>query len=154
MEIQDANQLQQALARTQRPDRDQHALLIADAVATRGECVRSRVGAVLVDFRGRLRGSGFNGVGPGESSCLDGSCPRGRMSYEQQPAGGSYENCKAIHAEENLLINSESRDQINGTVYLTRPPCEKCTRLLRIAGIAKAVYRTSGRQVETKVLTH
>ncbi|MFB7420714.1 cell division protein DedD [Streptomyces sp. NPDC056210] len=131
-----------------RPDDDAWALGIAKEVATKGECRRSKVGAVLIDFRGRLRGAGYNGVAPKEASCLQGACPRGLLSYEEQPAGGSYANCKAVHAEENLLFNSESADQVGGTVYVTRSPCEGCERRLRIAGVSRVVWLDEGGKKE------
>lgn len=93
---------------------------------------------------GRLRGSGINGVAPGEESCLDGACPRGLLSFEEQPPGGSYGNCIAVHAENNLLINSAEQDLIGGTVYITRAPCDGCLRLLRIAHVSRVVWRVDG----------
>jgi dCMP deaminase len=47
-----------------RPDWDDYFLGIARAVAARGECVRSRVGAVLVRDN-RIVATGYNGVPAG-----------------------------------------------------------------------------------------
>jgi dCMP deaminase len=130
-----------------RPGVDANWLDAAEVIARRGECRRSKVGAVLVNKMGRLRGSGVNGVAPKEESCLQGACPRGLLSYEEQPAGGTYGNCIAIHAENNLLINSAEQDLIGGTVYITRAPCDGCLRQLRIAHVSRVVWK-DGLQIE------
>lgn len=61
-----------------RPTKSEWAMGMALAASTRGECTRRRVGAVVIDSRGRLAGAGYNGSEPGGPSCLDGGCPRGR----------------------------------------------------------------------------
>ncbi|MFJ8930632.1 deoxycytidylate deaminase [Streptomyces sp. NPDC102364] len=125
-----------------RPSWDEWALGIADAVAPRGDCTRSRVGAVLLDRRRRVVMSGMNGTVPGEPGCLAGACPRGQLSYAEVPAGSDYGNCIAIHAEENLLINARREDLEGGTVYVTRAPCYRCLPRLKAAGVARVVWRT------------
>lgn len=134
-----------------RPDVDTNWLDTVEIIARRGECRRSRVGALLVNRIGRLRGSGVNGVAPGEKSCLAGACPRGLLSYDEQSAGGSYGNCIAVHAENNLLINSTEQDLIGGTVYITRAPCNGCLRLLRIARVSRVVWREEGSKAEIEL---
>lgn len=128
---------------SERPRWDEWALGVADAVAARGDCTRSQVGAVLLDRRRRLCAAGYNGTPPGEKSCLtDGWCPRGRLTYEQIPKGSDYGNCISIHAEENLLIHANREDLRGGTVYITRAPCERCLTRLRVAGVWRVVWRT------------
>lgn len=61
-----------------RPDWDDWAFGIVNAVATRGDCTRRRVGALIVDTNHRIAGAGYNGGRPGGPSCLEGDCPRGR----------------------------------------------------------------------------
>ncbi|MGW0087815.1 deoxycytidylate deaminase [Streptomyces sp. NPDC003328] len=125
-----------------RPTWDDWALGIADAVATRGDCTRSKVGAVLLDRAHRVCASGYNGFVPGASGCLEGFCPRGRLTYDQVPAGSDYGNCIAIHAEENLLIHARREDLDGGTVYITRAPCYRCLPRLQAAGVFRVVWRT------------
>ncbi|MFD7553006.1 deoxycytidylate deaminase [Streptomyces sp. NPDC059835] len=127
---------------SERPPWDEWALGIADAVAPRGDCTRSRVGAVLLDRRRRVVMSGMNGTVPGERGCLAGACPRGLTTYDEIPAGSDYGNCIAIHAEENLLIHARREDLDGGTVYVTRAPCYRCLPRLKAAGVARVVWRT------------
>ncbi|MGW6597877.1 deoxycytidylate deaminase [Streptomyces sp. NPDC055036] len=125
-----------------RPSWDDWALAIADAVAARGDCIRSQVGAILLDRRKRLCGSGYNGTVPRDPGCLtDGWCPRGGFSCDQIPKGSDYGNCIAIHAEENLLIHARREDLEGGTVYITREPCYRCLPRVKAAGVSRVVWR-------------
>jgi dCMP deaminase len=116
-----------------RPGWDDYFLGIASAVSARGECVRSRVGAVLVTKR-QIVSTGYNGVMAGERSCLDGACPRALNDVER---GTLYEgpgSCIAIHAEVNCLTNATDRGIIvepGSTLYLTKEPCERCAEYLQ-----------------------
>jgi dCMP deaminase len=131
-----------------RPDWDEYFLGIAQAVSARGECRRSRVGAVLVHDR-RITSTGYNGVLAGQPSCLDGICPRERMGaargtpYDEAP-------CVAIHAEANAADDAFRRGLPvrGGTMYLTKEPCEVCHGLLRDWGVLRVVWRdvTTGRE--------
>ena len=115
-----------------RPGWDRYFLDIAEAVSARGECVRSRVGAVLVADR-QIVSTGYNGVIAGGRSCLDGACPRARNGVER---GTTYEgqgSCIAIHAEVNCLTNATDRGILvmpGMTLYITKEPCEQCEMFL------------------------
>jgi dCMP deaminase len=124
----------------ERPDWPEYFLSIARVVATRADCTRRQVGAVLVKGN-RIFATGYNGAPSGDPGCLtDGACPRGnsdvppRSSYDTGPG-----SCVALHAEQNAIIYS-SRDQSQGaTLYCTDYPCDGCMRMIRGAGILKVV---------------
>jgi dCMP deaminase len=124
--------LRQPMVKTPpRPNWDKYFLLIAQAVSSRGECVRSKVGAVLVRDN-RIISTGYNGVAAGDPSCLDGICPR---SYNDVPRGVPYDGeglCIATHAEDNAIHDAMRRGlpAFGATIYLTKEPCEKCQGLL------------------------
>jgi dCMP deaminase len=112
-----------------RPGWDDYFLGIAAAVAARGACSRSRVGAVLVRDN-RVLSTGYNGAPAGQPSCLDGGCPRARFDV---PRGSLYEGagrCIAVHAEMNALTNVDPGDLPYCTVYVTKEPCEVCAKVL------------------------
>ena len=117
-----------------RPGWDDYFLGIAEAVAARGECVRSKVGAVIVRDN-RILATGYNGVAAGEPSCLDGICPRAQNQVER---GTRYDDpqgaCIADHAEDNALSDAMQRliPIIGSTVYVTKEPCERCAELLEL----------------------
>lgn len=144
-------------------------LQIADAVATRADCTRRKVGAVVVDSNTKhIISTGYNGAAPGEPGCLsDGACPRGRhylktegmirfevygqicacgntwpCSVSASP-GSSYDtgvsSCIAIHAEANALLRAGQQARGNW-IFCTDEPCDGCKRLIKGAGIAQAVW--------------
>ncbi|MDA3643826.1 deaminase [Saccharopolyspora indica] len=121
----------------ERPDWDEYFLQIAEAVAARSDCERSRVGAVVVQER-RIRGTGYNGAPAGTPGCR--TCPR-RMA-EVRP-GSDYDSgagqCVAIHAEANALLYCDREDLIGADLYITREPCYGCRKLIAGAGISRVI---------------
>lgn len=125
-----------------RPSWDEWALGIASAVATRGDCTRSQVGAVALDERHIIIGTGYNGAASGDPGCLsDGACPRASSGVVP---GSSYDTgpgaCIALHAEQNLIRMGEWRLLIGATLYVTREPCDGCWRLIHGAGFHRVVW--------------
>lgn len=100
-------------------------------------CGKRQYFAVVVGANGRLVGSGYNGAPPGITHCIDGGCPRWQ---ENSPPGSSYNNCIAIHAEENALLWSDRTARESGTLYVNGPPCWECGKRIGGSGIAKLVY--------------
>lgn len=66
------------------------------------------------------------------------------LSYEQQPAFGSYANCIARHAEVNALNTAEEnvgwRDVYGSVVYVNNPPCQDCLDYCEMKGVFKIFY--------------
>lgn len=131
-----------------RPSWDDYYLAGAQWAAIRGDCRRAKVGALLVDrVTWRILGHGYNGTKPGLPGCLQGACPRGLLSYDQQPPGGDYSNCVAKHAEWNCLDWAQRHlpvgwDFTTAVMYVSRKPCNDCEDYLRTAGVARAVWPT------------
>lgn len=123
-----------------RPDWNSYFLGIADAVAQRSDCRRSKVGAVIVDTRRRIISTGYVGAPAGQPGCLDGACPRGLLTPEQCVPGTAYDNCISHHAEVNALLYSDRSRHQNGRIYVTREPCHWCYKLIQAAGLHSAVY--------------
>jgi dCMP deaminase len=117
-----------------RPDWHTYFIGIAGAVALRGDCRRSQVGAVLVNGSPpRQIGAGYNGVRPGRAGCLAGACPRGLLDQELYPPGGIFvprddAPCIATHAEWNALDPEWTNPELvhGSTMYISREPCESC----------------------------
>lgn len=125
-----------------RLDWDTYFLGVAESVAARTDCLRGKVGAVLVDRDRRIVSTGYPGVPPGELGCLSGGCLRGQLSFEEVPSGMGYELCPPTHrhAERNCLEWANDVDRINSWMYITRPPCSECSAMLLLDGIARIVY--------------
>lgn len=112
---------------------------IAAAIPVRADCIRRKVGAVIT-YKHRIVASGYNGTKvPGLPGCLSGACPRGHLTYEEQPEFQNYGNCISNHAERNavewLLEHSDiALDQTQ--IHITCQPCPDCQALLDEHGIA------------------
>ena len=122
----------------ERPDWHDYFLGIAAAVSLRSDCVRSKVGAVVVKDR-RIRGTGYNGAPSGQPGCE--SCPRRTSNVEP---GSSYDTgpgaCVSVHAELNAALYCDRTDLIGSTVYVTREPCEGCRKVLHGGGVSRVVW--------------
>lgn len=122
-------------------------LSIAHTVGVhKGTCARRNVGAVLV-ANGRLREIGWNGQERADDlpNCLQGACPRGSLTDEEQPHGVGYSNCIYFHAEynagENFRHAQGARNVegwatvLNVVIYSSSTPCEECKVYATRAGI-------------------
>lgn len=109
-------------------------LNLAQAVATRADCTRRRVGAVLMTPDHSIVATGYNGGPPKGPSCLAGQCPRGQRSEVEVPAGSSYDTgpgaCIALHAEQNALLRASWEQMRGGTLFVTDRPCDGCVRMI------------------------
>lgn len=137
-----------------RPGWDEYYLLQVQTISLRADCRRRKVGAILVADDNRPLGQGYNGTDPGKPGCLSGACPRGLLSYAEQPAMGDYSNCISRHAEHNALLNIPSlvgiepgtayfAEQLrwqNPRMYVTDEPCDNCKELMLCSGVMKAIW--------------
>lgn len=130
-----------------RPDWDEYFLDIARAVGRRATCLRRRYGAIIVKDR-IIVSTGYNGAPRGETNCIDtGICERERLHV---PKGERYELSKAVHAEQNALINANPSDMEGATIYIvgvnadgtlaSGKPCLLCRRMIVNAKIKETCY--------------
>jgi dCMP deaminase len=123
-----------------RPTWDEYGLMLAEAVAARADCLRSQVGAVLMNASHEVRGTGYNGAPAGVPGCMTASaCPRGRLSYSELPPESDYSNCVADHAERNAIRHTLAGELPGSVLYVTREPCAACWTLIRACGIVRVV---------------
>lgn len=120
---------------------DCYFLAICDAVAQRADCRRAQHGCVIVKDH-RVASTGYNGSPSGGPSCLAGECPRGLLSNAECRSLTSYENCIALHAEQNAIAYSSGQDTRGATLYVTGAQCDMCRKLTQAAGIARVVWPT------------
>jgi len=111
-----------------RPTIDEYFLKIATVVAERSTCLRHHVGAVAVRDK-HILATGYNGAASGLKDCLELGCLRDEMNIE---SGTRHEICRAIHAEQNVIIQAALHGITLGgaTVYVTHPPCILCAKML------------------------
>ncbi|MFC1935100.1 cytidine/deoxycytidylate deaminase family protein [Chloroflexota bacterium] len=120
-----------------RPNIDEYFLKIASVVAERSTCQRRHVGAVAVRDK-HILSTGYNGAPSGMKDCLELVCLRNEMKI---PSGTRHEICRAIHAEQNAIIQASLHGvSLEGsTIYCTHTPCILCAKMLANAKIARFV---------------
>lgn len=127
---------------SKRPNWDETFRDLVLVWASRSTCSRRKVGAIVVNPETKMViGQGYNGVASKRTHCVDGGCPRGKLSYEDVPEGADYNQypCYALHAELNALA-SAGLDACNGAVlYVNAEPCTQCSALIERFGISKVV---------------
>jgi len=111
---------------------------LAEVVATRSNCSRRHVGAVVVRNR-HILATGYNGTPYGVTNCFEGGCPRCANAAQ---SGTHLDECLCVHAEQNAICQAAQHGHaIEGaTVYVTISPCLTCAKLLINAGIKEIVY--------------
>jgi dCMP deaminase len=119
-----------------RPSKEEYFMSMANLVASRATCVRRAVGCVLVNKDGHVLATGYNGVPRGMPHCIDGDhCPGSRES-----SGQGLDQCLAVHAEQNALLQCRDVREID-TAYVTTSPCIHCLKLLMNTSCRVIVYR-------------
>jgi dCMP deaminase len=123
-----------------RRDHDEYYMGIALAVRERANCLKSKVGAVLV-LEDRVVSTGCNGTPQGMRNCEDGGCRRCSSGEDYAPGEG-YDVCICVHAEQNCLL-AAARFGIavaGSLLYTTMRPCFGCLKELLQAGVQGIYY--------------
>ena len=134
----------------ERRDKQNYYLDIAEAVVTRGTCLRRNFGAIIVK-NDEIISTGYTGSPRGRKNCSDiGFCRRAQMNI---PRGERYEMCRSVHAEANAIISASRKDMIGSTLYLVgiekatgelirdASSCAMCKRTVINAGISTVIIR-------------
>jgi dCMP deaminase len=121
----------------QRPSWDEYFMKVTALVAERSTCRRHHVGAVIVKNR-RMMTTGYNGAPRGVDDCLKLGCLRDQKGI---PSGSRHEICRAIHAEQNAIIQAgvHGINVDNSVMYCTHSPCMICAKMIVNAGIREFV---------------
>ena len=122
-----------------RPDWDEYFMNIAEVVASRSNCSRRHVAAVIVKEH-RIISTGYNGTPRGIKNCFEGGCPR---CGSDTPSGEHLEECLCSHGEENAIVQAAYHgiSVKDGTLYTTYSPCLLCAKMIINAGLKEVVYR-------------
>ncbi|WIG57670.1 MAG: hypothetical protein OJF49_000415 [Ktedonobacterales bacterium] len=124
-----------------RPSWDDYFINIAWVVASRANCLRRAVGALIVMDK-RIVSTGYNGTPFGVLNCDEGGCPR---CASDVPAQAGYDWCLCVHAEQNAIALAARQGTATDGAYLfvTLRPCFGCLKEAVQAGIREIVYDQS-----------
>ncbi|OAA68508.1 deoxycytidylate deaminase [Niveomyces insectorum RCEF 264] len=124
-----------------RPSWDRYFMALASLAAQRSNCMKRRVGCVLVREH-RVVSTGYNGTPRGLRNCGEGGCGRCNGGVG---AGVGLATCLCLHAEENALLEA-GRERIptaslaHTTLYCDTCPCLTCSIKIAQVGIGEVVY--------------
>lgn len=143
-----------------RPTKDQWGLELALITAKRATCCRRNVGCVLTNSMGHILATGYNGVAKGLPHCNEikfvhnnvtidingqASAIKPEIYYPNackaawSLSGTNLDDCQAIHAEQNALLQCRNVYEIY-TAYVTTAPCITCTKLLLNTSCQRIVF--------------
>lgn len=130
--------LRGTLKRIERPSWDEYFMRIAQVVASRSNCLKRKVAALLVKD-GRIISTGYNGTPRNTKNCFEGGCPR---CNAVGPSGQNLSDCFCSHGEENAIVQASYHGiAIKGSIlYTTFSPCLLCTKMIINAGVVEVVF--------------
>ena len=120
---------------------DEYFLDMAKTCATRSNCLRAQVGAVIVGPDKKIKATGYNGTPSKVESCAErGTCYRIEHNIE---SGTQYETCRSIHAEQNAIIQAGQDRCQDATIYIWGHSmiCILCKRFIAQSGITQCVLK-------------
>ncbi|GFZ46281.1 Deoxycytidylate deaminase [Saitozyma sp. JCM 24511] len=123
-----------------RPGWDTYFMTLASLASHRSNCMKRRVGALLVRSK-RILSTGYNGTPRGTLNCNKGGCGRCNGSAR---GGEALNECLCLHAEENALLEA-GRERIgdDSVLYCNTCPCLRCSVKIVQCGVREVVYNQS-----------
>jgi len=117
---------------------DNYYMLLAITVASLSDCIRRKVGAIIVK-NNIVVSMGYNKPPKGAKLCSEVGCVREKLNIVSGEQG---DLCRAVHAEQNAILHAAKlhKDIKGATIYVTSSPCNTCAKLLIEAGITEIVY--------------
>jgi dCMP deaminase len=117
---------------------DEYFMGIALFTSLRSKDPSSKVGAVIVNHKNRIVGTGYNGfiAGVDESA----------FNWERE---GDWLNTKypyVVHAEANAILNSTTSNMEGCRIYSTLFPCNECAKKIAQKEIKEVVYLSEKHQ--------
>jgi len=116
---------------------DEYFMKLSALVAERSTCRRHHIGAVIVKDK-RIITTGYNGAAKSRKDCIELGCVK---DQKELASGLGYEECRAIHAEQNAIVQGSIQgiSVVGGTLYCTHTPCMICAKLIVQVGIKRIV---------------
>ena len=126
------------LKEIQRPSWDEYFMNIAKVVASRSNCIKRKVAAIIVKDK-RVISTGYNGTPRGTRNCNEGGCPR---CNSLAASGTNLEECLCSHGEENAIVQASYHGVSlkDAIIYTTFAPCLQCAKMIINSGIREVIY--------------
>ena len=130
--------LPKLLQEIQRPSWDEYFMNIAKVVASRSNCMKRKVAAIIVRDK-RVISTGYNGTPRGTRNCNEGGCPR---CNNLAASGTALDECLCSHGEENAIVQASYHGVSlkDAIIYSTFAPCLQCAKMIINSGIREVIY--------------
>jgi dCMP deaminase len=130
--------LPKLLKEVQRPSWDEYFMNIAKVVASRSNCMKRKVAAIIVKDK-RVISTGYNGTPRGTRNCNEGGCPR---CNNLATSGTALDECLCSHGEENAIVQASYHGVSlkDAIIYSTFAPCLQCAKMIINSGIREVIY--------------
>ena len=130
--------LRKLLKEIQRPSWDEYFMNIAKVVASRSNCMKRKVAAIIVRDK-RVVSTGYNGTPRGTRNCNEGGCPR---CNNLAASGTALDECLCSHGEENAIVQASYHGVSlkDAIIYTTFAPCLQCSKMIINSGIREVIY--------------
>jgi dCMP deaminase len=130
--------LPKLLQEIQRPSWDEYFMNIAKVVASRSNCMKRKVAAIIVRDK-RVISTGYNGTPRGTRNCNEGGCPR---CNTLAASGTALDECLCSHGEENAIVQASYHGVSlkDAIIYSTFAPCLQCAKMIINSGIREVIY--------------
>ncbi len=111
---------------------DEYFMGIAIFTSLRSKDPSSKVGAVIVNEKNHIVGTGYNGFVAG----VDES----QFSWEREGEWLETKYPYVVHAEANAILNSTTSNLEGCRIYTTLFPCNECAKQIAQKGIKEVIY--------------
>ncbi|XP_012285202.1 deoxycytidylate deaminase [Orussus abietinus] len=112
---------------------DEYFMAMAFLTAKRSKDPCTQVGACIVNRDNRIVGLGYNGMPRG---CSDDKFPWKKDTEEVLESKYLY----VCHAEVNAILNKNSHDVTDCSMYVALFPCNECAKVIIQSGIKRVIY--------------
>jgi dCMP deaminase len=119
---------------------DEYFMGIALFTSLRSKDPSSKVGAVIVNQKNRIVGTGYNGfiAGVDESS----------FSWNREGDWLQTKYPYVVHAEANAILNSTTSNMEDCRIYTTLYPCNECAKKIAQKEIKEVIYLSEKHHAE------
>ena len=119
---------------------DEYFMGIALFTSLRSKDPSSKVGAVIVNRKNRIVGTGYNGfiAGVDESS----------FSWNREGEWLQTKYPYVVHAEANAILNSTTSNMEDCRIYSTLYPCNECAKKIAQKEIKEVIYLSEKHKTE------
>jgi len=124
---------------------DDFFMATAFLAAKRSKDPVTQVGACIVTPNKKIVGTGYNGMPIG---CEDDDFPWGKNNQSEIDNKFLY----VCHAEMNAVLNKNSMDVQDCTIYVALFPCNECAKIIIQSGIKEVVYLSDKYSFKPKMI--